>query len=241
MSADVLLAQLQAAGLNVIEEPGWKTRGGTWGLSGVGPVGICEHHTAPPNPYPIKRLYNGQIKCNMATHENGTVYLVAYRSCNYSTGPGSSVVLDDVLLGNPITENAGSRGLVDDMGGNRYFWNVESSHPGDGSPIPQVQLDAIIESTRVVRDYWGLETTGVISHAEWTRRKIDPRWNGDNRTAIEQIREGVDSMPILSPEAQQWYEDSYQKQKDVLRPPTSIDWIWSLIKKSRDESDEGEA
>ncbi len=191
MSANQLLADLKTAGLTVVEEPGWKTRGGTWAVGGK-PEGVCQHHTAPPNPYPIKRLYNGQIKANMATHEDGTLYLVAYEACNYSTGRGSSVVLNEnVRAENPPTANAITRRLTDDKGGNRYFWNYENSHPGDGSPLPSVQLETIVVSNVVVNAHFGLNWKRIISHAEWSRRKIDPRWNGGNRTAIEQIRELV--------------------------------------------------
>ncbi len=192
MSANQLLADLKAAGLTVVEEPGWKTRGGTWKTGGK-PEGVCQHHTAPPNPYPIKALYrDSKIKCNMATHEDGTLFLVAYEACNYSTGRGSSVVLNEnVRAEDPPRANAITRRLTDDMGGNRYFWNYENSHPGDGSPLPSAQLETIVVSNVVVDAHFGLNWKRIISHAEWSRRKIDPRWNGGNRTAIEQIRELV--------------------------------------------------
>ncbi len=196
MTADQLLADLKAVGLNVVEEPGWKTRGAdTWSVGGK-PEGIIQHHTAPPNPYPIKKLYDdsrgGKLKANIGTHEDGTVYLIAYGRCNYSSGPGSSVVLtQNVRPGRPPKNNALTRGLSDDMGGNSHFFNYENSHPGDSSPIPEVQLKAIIDSTIVVCDHFGLTWANIISHASWSRRKIDPRWSGSNRTAIDDIRDGV--------------------------------------------------
>ena len=188
MDAEGLLADLIATGLDVVEEPGWKTRGSdSWAVGK--PEGIIQHHTAPPNPYPIKRLYNGQIKCNMATHEDGRVFLVAYFRCNFSSGPGSSVVLNENVRRNIApTANAKLRGLVDDAPGNKHFWNFENSHPGDGSPLPDVQFETIVESTKVVMAHFGVTAEQVISHAEWTRRKPDPKWNGDSRTAIEQVR-----------------------------------------------------
>lgn len=189
MSADVLLHDLQNAGLHVIEEPGWKTRGKRWNVGGK-PEGVMQHHTSLPNPYPIKRLYGKplyRIKCNMATHEDGTLYLVAYKACNYSSGYGMKAVLtENVRPSIAPTHNGTKRGL---KSGNRHFWNYENSHPGDGSPIPQVQLDTIIESTRIVMAHFGLNGNQIISHAEWTSRKRDPYWNGSNRNAINQIRE----------------------------------------------------
>jgi hypothetical protein len=210
LTPDALLIALLKAGLHVVEEPGWRTRGNYWNINAK-PEGVMQHHTAPPNPYPIGKLYGPpfyRTKCNMATHEDGTLYLVAYKACNYSSGYGMNAVLTDNVR--PLiapTRNARKRGL---KSGNRHFWNYENSHPGDGSAIPQVQLDTIIESTRVVLDHFELDPEQVISHAEWTSRKIDPFWDWSSRTAIEQIREGVADMAELSPEAQRFYEQAWR-------------------------------
>ena len=215
MSADQLLANLISAGLDVVEEPGWKTRGRTWRTNGQ-PEGVMQHHTAPPNPYPIKALYGVRIKANMATHENGTVYMIAYNACNYSSGPGSKKVLTgNVRPSIPPPDNARARGLYDTplWGGNKYYWNFENSHPGDGSPIPKAQFDAIIISSQIVIDHFGLNWEQIISHAEHSRRKIDPRWNGNNRTAIEQIRAGVAGDTPIPPDP----------------PPLGGDWTKELI------------
>ena len=209
-NASDLLTALNAAGLLVVEEPGWRDRGNRWSVGGM-PEGIIQHHTAPPNPYPIRKLYGPlfyRTKCNMATHEDGTLYLVAYKACNYSSGYGMNAVLkENVRPSIAPTHNARKRGL---KSGNRHFWNYENSHPGDGSAIPQVQLDTIIESTRIVLDHFELDPEQVISHAEWTARKVDPRWNGSNRTAIEEIREGAADMAIMSKEAQKFYEEAWK-------------------------------
>ncbi len=203
MSAAALFSELVTAGLTVVKESGWATRGGTWAEGGK-PLGIMQHHTAPPNPFPIRALYaNNKIKCNIATHENGTIYLVAYRACNYSSGKGSSTVLNsNVRPGIPPNLNAKERGLTDDKGGNRYFWNYENSHPGNGSPMPGVQSEAIAISSSVVNAHFGLSEKNMISHAEWTRRKGDPYWDGSRRI-IETIRSDTagigddDMLPIL--------------------------------------------
>ena len=198
MTANQLLTDLKLAGLKVVEEPGWKLRGKKWNVDGK-PEGVMQHHTAPPNPYPIKKLYGPpfyRIKCNMATHEDGTVYLVSYGACNYSSGYGMKAVLEDnVREENPPTVNANKIGL---KSGNRHFWNYENSHPGDGSPLPSAQLEAIVVSNIVVNAHFGLNWQRIISHAEWTKRKIDPRWNGSNRTAIEQIRELVGEGEVMT-------------------------------------------
>ena len=222
MTADALLISLLKAGLHVVGEPGWRKRGNYWNINAK-PEGVMQHHTAPPNPYPIRKLYGPpfyRTKCNMATHEDGTLYLVAYRACNYSSGYGSLQVLKaNVRMSIAPTHNALVRGL---KSGNRHFWNYENSHPGDGSPIPQVQLDTIIESTRVVLEHFELAPEQTISHAEWTRRKIDPRWNGSNRTAIEEIREGAADMAEMSPEAQRFYMEAWKAigSPKATKPPS---------------------
>lgn len=233
MSAIRLLADLRAAGLHVVEEPGWATRGNRWNVGGQ-PEGVMQHHTAPPNPYPIKKLYGLRIKANMATHEDGTLFLIAYKACNYSSGPGMLGVLENNVRKSIAPTHNGTK--LGTKGGNRHFWNYENSHPGDGSLIPQIQLDTIIESTRIVCDHFGLNAEQVISHAEWTKRKIDPRWNGDNRTAIEQIRAGVregENMADLSPEAQKFWETTYRELMK-LDPPTSPAWGFYTVEHIRD-------
>ncbi len=160
-----------------------------------------QHHTAPPNPFPVKALYrDNKIKCNVATHEDGTVYLVAYEACNYSSGKGSSVVLNEnVRPGVPPTANAASRGLTDDMGGNRYFWNYENSHPGDGSSMSAVQSEAIALSSAVVNAHFGITEQNMIAHSEWSGRKTDPYYDGSRRI-IDQIRSDTAGADMATPE-----------------------------------------
>jgi hypothetical protein len=209
MTASQLLTKLTDAGLHVVEEPHWETRGNNWAVNGK-PEGVMQHHTGPPDPFPINKLYGPpffRTKCNMATHPDGTLYLVAYKACNYSSGVGmKSVLTDYVRKSIAPTHNATSWGL---KGGNRHFWNLENSHLGDGSAIPVVQLDVIVLATQVVLDHFDLDPEQVISHASWTSRKVDPRWNGwDNRIAITQIRTLVDKEPLpVPPPPADWTED----------------------------------
>jgi len=237
-TATDLFRALVAAGLDVTTEPGWEKRGNRWNVDGK-PEGVMQHHTAPPNPYPIKRLYGPplyRIKANMATHEDGRLYLIAYRACNYSSGYGMRSVLEDnVRKSIAPTHNGTRRGT---KSGNRHFWNYENSHPGDGSPIPDVQLETIIESNRIVNDHFGLDPEQTISHAEWTARKPDPKWNGSNRTAIEQIREGVAEMAIMSKEAQEFWQATFEELQK-LDPKTSASWGKAIVEFKRDqESDD---
>ena len=141
-----LRASLEAAGLRVKLVAGWGTRGGAWAIGR--PVGVLEHHTALPVPFPVDRLYGDRLKANINTKPDGTVWLIAQRACNFSSGSSSSVVLAEVQAGSPPERNARERGLADNINGNPWFFNFENDHPGDGSPIPQVQHGAIVGAAR---------------------------------------------------------------------------------------------
>lgn len=219
MTAAKLASALRAAGLTVKEDKGWTTRGGGW-TKGK-PVGVMHHHTAPPVPYPIARLNgsgDGYIKCNINTKPDGTIWLVAYEACNYSSGPGSSVVLKEVQAGKVPTANAKARGLKDNTNGNPYFWNFENDHAGNGSIIPAVQLEALAIATVVVNKHFGLQYDNVISHAEWTSRKTDPFWNKNSR-CIEGIRSLVKAKETgTTPPPQPEPPVPPDKEKETMYP-----------------------
>lgn len=187
----------RAAGLRVREYDGWKTRG-----EAFDPIGVMAHHTAPPVPFPLANLAgvtSGNIKCNINIKPDGEVVCVAAGRANYSAGTGSKVVLDEVRQGVPPSGRAKDRGLPDGVGGSRYFFGIEVDHLGDGSPIPAVQLDALHRVIAVLLEVLGEENANrVITHAEWTARKIDPRWNGTVNTGPG-IRAAVEL--VLNPPA----------------------------------------
>lgn len=199
MTAERLHGMLVDAGLNVRQYTGWETRGRAWARGE--PVGVMQHHTAAPVPYPVSRLAGTLIKCNVNTKPNGEVWLVSYGACNYSSGSGLSQVLAEVLAGTPPDANARARGFEatdDDINGNPYFWNFENDHWGHGEPMPAVQSRAITVATEVSNAYWGLTAGNTISHAEWTARKSDPYWDGDRRV-IETIRNSLEEdMPLTA-------------------------------------------
>jgi hypothetical protein len=156
------------------------------------------HHTAAPVPFPISRLNgsgDGRIKCNINTKPDGTVWLVAYGATNYSSGSGSSVVLAETRAGKAPPASAKARGLSDDTNGNPWYWNFENDHLGNGSPISKVQWEALVVATRVVLAHFGRIGNQVIAHADWTARKIDPKWNSkDAHTNVNDIRLGLTNV-----------------------------------------------
>jgi len=195
-----LVEFLKGAGLTVVEYDGWATRGGSW--NGGHPTGLMIHHTAPPVPYPVANLagvHDGRIKANVNVKPDGTVYLLAYNACNYSSGQGSSVVLAEARAGTPPTANASTRGLHDDRGLNSYYFNFEVDHWGDGRPIPDIQHDALALAARISAAHFDLTYANTVSHAESTGRKVDPYWSGDRR-AIEGVRAAMNDDTVQPPD-----------------------------------------
>lgn len=160
-----------------------------------GPAGIMVHHTAGPQPYPLDSLAgarDGKLRCNIAPRQNGQLVVISAAACNYSSGSGSSLVLASVRAGFAPTGLAKDLGLVDDVNGNPWFYNLEVDHPGNGAPIPAAQWNAVVAACAALCAHHNWTSQHVIGHAEWTARKIDPRWdNQDAHRNLNAIRNAV--------------------------------------------------
>ena len=185
---DWLADSLRAAGLTVVEEPGWRERGRLWN-----PIAGMIHHTASAPPHPVeelyrtrKRKYSGprRIKCNFNVKDTGVIHVIAAGCCSYATGPGSRIVLDEIRRDVVPRGPAHERDLPDDHGpGNLHFVNCEADHPGGGEAMPEEQERSIVVAFAAIFREMGLNYHRLIGHNEWTKRKVDPRWNGmKNRT-----------------------------------------------------------
>jgi len=213
---------LNDAGLVVIEEPGWKAR--TQPTRNVySPIGILNHHTAPPNPYPVERLYS---KCNLFIARNGNVHVVS-GGYQYDSGKGSPKVLAEVVNGSFPGGRAVDRGIQRDpyVSGNPYFIDIEVDHPGDGSPLPAVQFDALVLSDAAIllHKNWGVQQ--LLGHSEWTPRKIDPRWDGSwkpmpgIRLAVQEAMEDLMARFTDVPESHLFYDDiEWLAEEGITRP-----------------------
>ena len=176
------------AGLVVVEEPGWQDRGKDW----TDLVGMLQHHTACCMPYPVHKLYptragQWRIRANFSVQPGpgnpnvtpAKIHVIAAGACNYSSGVGSRKVLQETRQNIAPIEDAARRRLPNTTAsGNRHFINNETAHRSDGSPIPVPMLETIDIAWYIIAKELGLHPNRLISHAEWTRRKIDPRWNG---------------------------------------------------------------
>ena len=125
------------------------------------------HHTAPPVPYPVAKLYRST---QLNVKPSGTVYVIA-AGYQYASGIGMASVLDRTKAGLAPTGRATETGSTN---GNPWYINIEVDHPGDGTPIPQAQYDALIVTITAICQHQRWGTAKIIAHSDWTSRKLDP-------------------------------------------------------------------
>jgi hypothetical protein len=157
---------LRAAGLTVIEVPGWQTRARSSGGFGSGlPLGIAWHHTASQTTIENDtrwEYFTSDVAPigNMTLARNGDVHLGAAGAAN-TQGKGGPTVM--------------SRGTIPVDRGNTHAWAIEVSNNGVGEPWPQVQIDAYFAASNCLNDHFGNRPDDIFTHAFWTPgRKIDP-------------------------------------------------------------------
>lgn len=165
---------LKAAGLNVVEEEGWKEAG-----RGQMEVvkGVLLHHTAGPRkgnspslavvrdgrddlPGPLSQLFLAR---------DGTFHVVGAGRCNHA-GAGNW------------------HGAV----GNLQLIGIEAENAGDGTdPWPDAQMDAYERGVAAILTHLGLDSVMVAGHKEYCAprgRKIDPSFDcNEFRANVERI------------------------------------------------------
>lgn len=146
---------LRAEGLDVIEAPGWRTRGGLT----FNPQGIVVHHTANPDRSDAPSL-NLCIKgrsdlpgplCNVLLSRSGVCHLIAAGTANHA-----------------------GKGSWRDLRGNSTVVGIEAENNGRGEKWPAVQLDAFHRACAAILRHLNRDESWCVGHKEWTPRKIDP-------------------------------------------------------------------
>ena len=157
---------LRAAGLKVVEQKGWKTRGRAMNDF----KGIILHHTAGSltgNMPSLNVIQNGRPGLSgplshMALGRDGTFYIVAAGKCNH----------------------AGHGAWKGNHEGNSTFLGIEAENTGlRNNPWPVMQLDAYVRGVSAIAKKLQLPTYQIIGHKEWANpqgRKIDPSFNMDD-------------------------------------------------------------
>lgn len=207
MSPSTLVKVLRAAGLKVVEVPGWRENNrnhkGLWG-----PVhGVMLHHTVTKGvtqrdtDATVKLCFNGHSTlpgplCHGVIAKDGTVYLVGNGRANHA-GLGDDDVLGAVILERPGPLPADDEANTD---GNRYFYGFECINLGDGKdPWPRSQVDAMITASAAVCKHHGWGERSVIGHLEWQPGKIDPRGPGWPGMDAARARIGTQLGPAPKP------------------------------------------
>lgn len=166
---------LREAGLRVNDVGNWRARVRPGGFK---PVGIVMHHTALTDS--LNTIVHGRSDllgplANFHVEKSGLINLVSAGRANHA-GPGAQRVLDETRADIAPSATAIRRGLRDDPIGNMFFYGFENENLGDGvDPWPPEQLDTMARAAAALCRHHGWTANRVISHAEWTRRKPDPR------------------------------------------------------------------
>jgi len=152
---------LRAAGLKVVEYPGWELRArSSGGYDDI--VAVQVHHTASKTTPANDQAY---IWENADSEPIGACYLgrdgVWTVGCAGATNTSGS--------GGPL-------GAIPVDAANRYVISIEAANDGVGEPWPFVQLDSYLRGVGALCTAYGLGThhPDVHGHMEWTSRKVDP-------------------------------------------------------------------
>lgn len=193
-----VISRCQLEGIEVVEWSGphpvtgktvkWRQMTMPYSLP-LDPQGILNHHTAPPVPYPLNKLAD---RCNWTIRWPDGAVVLMNAGIAYDSGQGDPKVLDRVrtdqaVLGRtsswPTDFTAASR-----VSGTRWYIDCEVQHPGDGSPLPPAMRRSLVVSDAAICEFMSWDPAArLLGHLEWTRRKIDPRWDGTNNQ-VPQIR-----------------------------------------------------
>lgn len=147
----------RAAGLKVIEEPGWKTRGS----STFDPKGVICHHTAiDSDTASVRVVRDGRSDLQgplsqFVLAKDGTVYVIAAGKANHA-----------------------GEGRWREMLGNTTSFGIEAVNKGNGTPWPVIQLDAYKRLCAALLKHMKRTAQDVAAHREYclpVGRKIDPK------------------------------------------------------------------
>lgn len=188
MSNVIWLADvLRAAGLKVVEQPGWQQRG----VGNMGEVrGIICHHTAGAktgNAPSLMVVQNGRPDLRgplsqLVLGRDGTFFVVAAGSCNHA-GAGNW------------------QGITQ---GNTQMIGIEAENAGVSSdPWPRVQYDAYVKGCAAILDHLDLGPSAVAGHKEYALpkgRKPDPTFDmNEFRANVGKVMGGVKPTVVVKP------------------------------------------
>lgn len=154
---------LRQAGLEVVEVPGWQSRGRP---EAFGPVlGVICHHTGPTGSIAsaVELIKDGRPDLGgplsqLLLDKDGTFHVVAAGRCNHA-GPGR-------------WQGATS--------GNTNFVGIEARNNGTDELWPLAQMVAYEEGVAAILSHVGADAVMAVGHKEWALpkgRKVDPSFD----------------------------------------------------------------
>lgn len=159
---------LRAAGLTIIEEPGWQTRG----HDDVGPIkGVICHHTAgclghgdDPSLAVVRDGRAGDAKTGTTPLAGPLAQLLLARSGIYH------------VIAAGLCYHAGAGSFAGIKAGNYYFVGIEAENTGVANdPWPESQMDAYARGCAAILRHVNAPLSMCIGHKEFApTRKFDP-------------------------------------------------------------------
>lgn len=164
---------------------------------------VVEHHTASSGWHPLNDLA-------FIDGGKGDGYIIS-NAYTWRTRKRISLIAS----GPTYTEGRGGPlGIIPENGGNTVSFSNEIAHPGDNSPYPDFQQEAILSlayhAGRIAAEVWGwpddpFGPTRAFAHFEWTPRKIDPygtsRWSPNGgKWDMDAFRRDLRSRIVTPPE-----------------------------------------
>ena len=274
-----LPAWLRYLGVNVIELKGWQQAQGQyfWTDLATGqrsyhhaPMSYMVHHTAGAIARPEVRdswgrwskanvwigMWDGKSLSKPVLRQNDpggtpTVVFVAGGPARVSSGFGHGPTLE--LVNKNVRVNWDQQHSDTNKAANRYAFNAEVVAKGDGSPIDPGVEEAVIALGTALCVRWGWVPWRTIGHLTWTKRKVDPHWNGDKDRIVyiqDKIEEAVAMTyrGVFNVPDQDWARDvvdwGIEEGLIVTGDDFPDDWlddeitmgrIWTLFFRMRDD------
>jgi len=219
---------LEAAGVEVRVLPGWDSAQGNYKWTNIDsgaqsyeeePTCFMIHHTATsgytpsvgePNKWSKANCWAGLWRDGRLYQSGGGVPTIVFTSAGparISSGYGHGPTLHDVAADIRVPWDQSKPDT--DMAANRYAWNVETVHEGDGSDLDAGVEHALVVMGALICDRFGWSPWRTIGHLTWTTRKIDPYWDG-RKDVIVHIQDAVAEMmeeepvPETSLDVEKW-------------------------------------
>lgn len=200
ISSAAFVTALKAEGVYVVgvnkNGVGWWNHSRPASLGAFDGHGVMNHHTGPFSTVEgmVSLIWNGRsdlpgplATCTIAP--DGKVYLVGWNRCNHA-GKGDKDVYNAVLNGTTIPKPNS-----DDVDGNSAFYGIEVMHPGNSTPYPNAQIQALVKVNAAIHRAHKWDQRSSIHHKEWTTRKTDMSWHGS--TAGPDLRKLIQSCLAL--------------------------------------------